>query len=255
MLYLAFSILVGPAPLGPDLWPGPTLHLMRSAAGAGGGRGSARSSQTGGAGAGVSKTPESQRLRSGRAGRGAGEEESQELRETLEVRAREGRGEEEGAGGSRRPERPASRRWTGAVEGEDPWGEDRTRAGEVGDWWGRKKRSFRRGEVRLSGKRPDLESSPAEKEGRRGLGVRISGGAESEGRRVRCGAEGGICPSQQAGGMCREAVPWPDGFLPPIPSNSFLSVFWPLCREVLGVVSSGLLPVCGSRVGWGHGQP
>lgn len=114
MLYLTFSILVGPAPPGPDLWPGPTLHPMRSAAGAGGGRGSARSRQTGGAaGAGVSKTPESPRLQSGKAGRGAGEEGSGELQETLEVRSQEGRGEGEGAGGNQRSGRPASRKWIG----------------------------------------------------------------------------------------------------------------------------------------------
>lgn len=37
--YLAFSIPVGPAPLGIDLWPGPTLHPMPNVAGAGRGRG------------------------------------------------------------------------------------------------------------------------------------------------------------------------------------------------------------------------
>lgn len=57
-LNLAFSILVGPAPPGTDLRPGPTLYPNPgSAAGAVRGRGCCQSSQTGGsAGAGVSKS-------------------------------------------------------------------------------------------------------------------------------------------------------------------------------------------------------
>lgn len=159
---LAFSILVGPAPPGPDLWPGPALHPMRRAAGAGGGRGAPRSSQTGGAaGAGVSKSQAPERK--GRRGvperRGAG---SGERRESLEVRAWGGqkRGATGRGGGSLPGSRELPKGGLERSEGRIP-GEKR----EVGDWLGRERRSFWRGEARVSGRRPQLESSPLERGG------------------------------------------------------------------------------------------
>lgn len=99
-LYLAFPILVGPAPPGSDLWPGPTLHPMHSAVGAGWveGGAAARSSQTGGAArAGVSKSQaprEEGQEESAREDRGGQERRRRrgEEEETLEVRAPEGQG-------------------------------------------------------------------------------------------------------------------------------------------------------------------
>lgn len=82
------------------------------------------------------------------------------------MRAREGRGEEEGAGvggivlGEEHPEEQLNGRISCGEEKGPSW------AGEVGDWQGRERRSFWHGEVRFSGKRPEMESPPVEEEGR-----------------------------------------------------------------------------------------
>ena len=115
--HMAFSILVGPP--GADLWPGPTLHPMRSSAGRAGGRrrGGARSGQTGGAArAGVSKS-QAPREESDR--RAPGPEER------LEVRAWPGRGEP-WRGRCPAGERRKGQRGPGA---EGPRGERRDRLG------------------------------------------------------------------------------------------------------------------------------